>query len=469
MWYNFRPMLLTITTTHQPATDLGFLLHKNPAHCQSFDLFFGKVHIFYPEATAERCTAALLLDVDPIGLVRGRQAADFSLGHYVNDRAYVASSFMSTAIAQVYGTALNGRSRDRPELAATPIPLKATVAVLPGRGGPHMLRDLFEPLGYAVHIERHALDTHFPEWGESRYYTLTLEAEIRLSELLSHLYVLIPVLDDDKHYYVGQDEIDKLLKRGEGWLAQHPAYELITNRYLRHQRSLTRKALAQLLDETETAAPETDPDEEEAAVERPISLHTQRLDRVTAVLKESGVCRVLDLGCGEGRLLKRLLADRQFTEIVGVDISYDSLEKAARRLKLDRLLTEKRERITLLHGSLSYRDGRLKGYDAAVLVEVVEHLDPFRLPALERVVFEFAAPRLVIRTTPNVEYNVRFESLPVGKFRHRDHRFEWGRAEFEAWATAAAERNGYTVTFEPIGPVDEEVGAPSQMAMFEQK
>jgi 3' terminal RNA ribose 2'-O-methyltransferase Hen1 len=460
-------MLLTITTTSQPATDLGYLLHKNPARCQSFDLFFGKVHVFYPEATAEKCTAALLLDVDPVGLVRGNRPTDFSLGHYVNDRAYVASSFMSTAIAQVYGSALNGRSRERPQLVEMPIPLKVKIAVLPARGGPDLLHNLFAPLGYTVEVERHPLDSHFPEWGESRYYTLTLEAHMKLADLLSHLYVLIPVLDDDKHYYVGQDEIDKLLKRGEGWLAQHPSYELITRRYLRHQRSLTRKALAQLIEE-ETAAsePETDPDEEEAVVERPISLHTQRLERVTAVLKASGAARVLDLGCGEGRLLKRLMADNQFSEIVGVDISYDTLEKAARWLKLDRMMAEKRGRLTLLQSSLSYRDGRLSGYDAAALVEVIEHLEPFRLPALERVVFEFAAPRLVVMTTPNVEYNVRFESLPAGKFRHRDHRFEWSRAEFEDWGTAVAARNNYQVVFEPIGPIDDEVGAPSQMAVF---
>jgi 3' terminal RNA ribose 2'-O-methyltransferase Hen1 len=362
---------------------------------------------------------------------------------------------------------LNGRSRERPELVETPIPLTATIAVLPSRGGPNLLHELFEPLGYAVEVERHPLDDHFPEWGQSRYYTLTLEADVKLADLLSHLYVLIPVLDDDKHYYVGQDEIDKLVKRGEGWLAQHPAYELITRRYLRHQRSLTRQALAQLIEEeTAAAEPETDPDEEEAAVERPISLHTQRLERVTAVLKESGASRVLDLGCGEGRLLKRLVADNQFSEIVGVDISYDTLEKAARWLKLDRMMAEKRERLTLLQGSLSYRDGRLSGYDAAALVEVIEHLDLFRLPALERVVFEFAAPRLVVITTPNAEYNVRFESLPAGNFRHRDHRFEWSRAEFEGWGTAAAARNGYGVVFEPIGPIDDVVGAPSQMAVF---
>src|SRR5437016_8007840 len=147
-------MFLTVTTTgsaSSPATDLGFLLHKNPARIQSFDLSFGRAHVFYPEADAERCTAALLLDVDPIGLVR--RAGEAALAQYVSDRPYVASSFLSVAIGQVYGSALAGRSRERPELAERSLPLQARLAVLPCRGGEALLRRLFEPLGYAVRFQ----------------------------------------------------------------------------------------------------------------------------------------------------------------------------------------------------------------------------------------------------------------------------------------------------------------------------
>src|SRR5690349_1029846 len=188
-------MLLTITTTHRPATDLGYLLHKNPARAQSFALGFGQVHVFYPEATEERCTAALLLDVDPVGLVRKDHGAGFTLDQYVNDRPYVASSFLSVAIAQVFGSALAGRSKERPELAEAPLPFEARLAVLPCRGGEAFLRRLFEPLGYAVAVTRHPLDERFQEWGEGPYYTVTLRADCRLRDLLTHLYVLIPVLD----------------------------------------------------------------------------------------------------------------------------------------------------------------------------------------------------------------------------------------------------------------------------------
>jgi 3' terminal RNA ribose 2'-O-methyltransferase Hen1 len=466
-------VLLTITTTHRPATDLGYLLHKNPARVQAFELNFGTAHVFYPESTEARCTAALLLDIDPVGLVRGRGPAGegFALRQYVNDRPYVASSFLSVAIAEVFGSALGGRSRERPELASTPIPLVARLAVLPCRGGEPFLRRLFEPLGYEVIAEQHALDERFPEWGASRYFTVALHGTVRVSELLAHLAVLVPVLDDAKHYYVGEDEVEKLLRRGAGWLADHPERAEIAERYLKRRRSLVRDALARLVEEEqaeEIAPHEAAPaDQAEASVEARISLSQQRLGAVMAVLKGCAARRVLDLGCGEGQLLERLLADPQFTEIVGMDVSHRALERAAERLRLERLPERQRARIRLLHGSLSYRDERLSGFDAAAVVEVIEHLDPPRLAAFERVLFEHARPGAVVVTTPNAEYNVRFESLPAGHFRHRDHRFEWTRAELQAWATHAAERFGYTVRFAPVGPEDAEVGAPTQMAVFD--
>jgi 3' terminal RNA ribose 2'-O-methyltransferase Hen1 len=463
-------MLLTITTTHQPATDLGYLLYKHPARVQEFNLAFGKAHVFYPEATDTHCTAALLLDINPIGLVRGKN--DFSLSQYVNDRPYVASSFMSVAIAKVYGTALNGTCNDRPELVQTPIPLEAKVSVIPSRGGEDLLVRLFEPLGYMITTERHILDSKFTEWGMSPYYTLTLKQTVRLVDLLSHLYVLIPVLDNEKHYYVGDHEVEKLLAKGEGWLNNHPEKDLIVTRYLKYQRSLKHVALAKLIDDVPD---ETAQDAEEAkaeaqlieASEKEVGLHQQRLDTVLTVLKNNGAQRVLDLGCGEGRLLRLLLNEKQFTHILGMDVSHRVLEIASERLNFERMPERKRARIDLIQGSLMYRDERLAGYDGAGVVEVIEHLDPPRLAAFERVLFEFARPATIAITTPNGEYNVMWESLPAGKFRHKDHRFEWTRAEFQAWAEGICERFGYTVNIVPIGDVDEIVGAPSQMAVFE--
>jgi 3' terminal RNA ribose 2'-O-methyltransferase Hen1 len=454
-------MLLTITTTHQPADELGYLLAKNPARVQSFDLSFGKAHVFYPEASAERCTAALLLDVDPVGLVRGRGAGgEGLLDQYVNDRPYVASSFLSVALAEVFGTALNGRSRERPELVTTAIPLEARIAALPVRGGPELLERLFAPLGYNIELETTLLDPQFPEWGMSRYVNLTLHGVLRLSELLTHLYVLIPVLDADKHYYFGPDEIEKLLRRGEGWLANHPERELITMRYLK-RRQLVRVALARLVPEEPSEDDDTEP---HATSERRISLHEQRLGATLAALKQSGAQRVLDLGCSEGRLIQLLLAEAQFTNILGMDVAYRSLERAQDRLS--RLPERQRQRVQLMQGSLTYRDDRLKGYDAAAVVEVIEHLDLARLHAFEQALFGHARPRSIMLTTPNAEYNVRYETLDAGAMRHSDHRFEWTRAEFAAWAEGVAERHSYDVRLLAIGPEDAEVGAPSQMGIF---
>ncbi|MHC4716502.1 MAG: 3' terminal RNA ribose 2'-O-methyltransferase Hen1 [Planctomycetota bacterium] len=473
-------MLLTITTTHRPATDLGYLLHKNPARCQEFEVSFGKAHVFYPVARQDRCTAALLLDVDPVGIVRGAGGMRRTglLGQYVNDRPFVASSFLSVAISQVFGTALSGRSKERPELVETPIPLEATLSVLPCRGGSDLLGRLFEPLGYDVHIAGLPLDEQFPDWGDSPYYTARLARTCKLSELLAHLYVLVPVLDNYKHYFVGDAEMDKLLARGAGWLAGHPEREAITKRYLKYKPSLARLALARLAEEDapDPLADEPGPDEGEERLERPISLNDQRIGAVLAALRGCEARSVIDLGCGEGRLLRELMKDRRFERIVGMDVSIRSLEIAADKLRLQRLPDRQRQRVELIHGSLMYRDGRLSGFDAATVIEVIEHLDPPRLAAFERVLFDCAKPVTIVLTTPNREYNAMWENLTVTpadgdqaavtKLRHRDHRFEWTRAEFAAWANAVADRFGYTVRFLPVGPEDPTLGPPTQMAVF---
>ena len=464
-------MLLTVTTTYSPATDLGYLLHKNPARMQIEELSFGKAHVFYPEADSARCTVAVLLEVDPIGLVRGRRGPageGGQLEQYVNDRPYCANSFMSVAVGRLFTTALNGNSKERQQLAETAIPLIATLPVIAARGGEDLVRRLFEPLGYTLEISPLPLDDRFPEWGGSPYVALEIAATTTLQKLLTHLYVLIPVLDNEKHYWVGEDEIEKLLKRGEGWLGAHPEKELIVARYLKCQRSLTRAAMERLAEDAppEDETTSTRGDEEEEKVERPLGLHEQRLGTVLSVLRGVGAKRVLDLGCGEGKLLRLLLSDPQFEHILGMDVSWRSVEIANEKLKLNQMGEKQRARVELIQGSLMYRDKRLEGYDAAAVVEVIEHLDAPRLAAFERVLFEFAKPGHVIVTTPNVEYNALFPTLPAGKFRHRDHRFEWTRSEFETWANRMASRFGYAIRIQPVGPVDEVHGAPTQMGIF---
>ncbi|WP_182901391.1 3' terminal RNA ribose 2'-O-methyltransferase Hen1 [Microbispora sp. H10830] len=509
-------MLLTISTTLRPATDLGFLLHKHPDRVQEFEQSFGMARVFYPEAGEDRCTAALLLEVDPVRLARSRGSSspDFSLGQYVNDRPYAASSLLASALADVFRTARTGRCASRQDLADGPIPLEIGLPALPCRGGADLAHRLFGPLGWEVGAEAVPLDPGFPEWGESRYVRLALRGDVRLADALNHLYVLLPVLDDAKHYWLAGDEVDKLVRAGEGWLAGHPDKGLITRRYLGRRWALTRTAfarLAELGDDVEesldppveeepgaeapgSAAPVSgagqaepdiaDPDiadpqivepqiaepgrTPDAAPEERVPLNTLRREAVVAVLEEVGARTVLDLGCGSGQLLSALLAKPAFAKVAGMDVSARALAMAKRRLRADRMPDAKRARLELFQGSLTYTDARLAGYDAAVLMEVVEHVDPPRLPALERVVFGAARPAHVIVTTPNVEHNVRYELL-AGARRHPDHRFEWSRAEFARWVAGVCETYGYAAESRPVGEDDPEVGAPTQMAVFSRR
>jgi 3' terminal RNA ribose 2'-O-methyltransferase Hen1 len=473
-------VLLTVTTTASPATDLGYLLHKHPARAQSFGVASGTAHVFFPEASQGRCTAALLLEVDPVALVRG--PAD-SVTHYVNDRPYAASSLLAVALKRVFGTALTGRCEARPELAARAIPLEIHVPALRCVGGAGLAARVFGPLGWTVSAEPVPLEPS--SWGDSAYVDLRLTGTVRLADALNHVFVTLPVLDDAKHYWVSTDEVDKLVRAGSGWLACHPEKELITGRYLAHQRALTDAALSRLAEsddldpaELDNAVPglapgaapplETGPRAETAPppeTGRPASLAVLRRQAVLGALREAGARTVADLGCGEGTLTGDLLNDSGFTRVIATDVSARALAQAARRLRLDQLPDARRERLTMFQSSLTYRDARLAGLDAAVLMEVIEHVEPDRLSALERAVFGFCAARTVVVTTPNREYNPEY-GMTAGRLRHRDHRFEWDRAQFTSWASRVAGAYGYGVRFAGVGQESPTAGSPTQLAVF---
>lgn len=460
-------MLLTISAgrsadLHDPA-DLGFLLHKHPQRVQSFDVYGGTAHVFYPELSEEWCTAAMMLEVDPVALVRGRSGANdgFALGQYVNDRPYVASSLLSVAMGKVFRSALNGRCTGHEELVEARLDLRVGLPAVPG--DPDLLRRLFAPMGWDVAAAPIALDATRPEWGDAPLVSLTLAGSMRLTDALNHLYVLLPVLDDAKHYWVGDDEVDKLIRAGSGWLANHPERDLVTHRYLAHQRGL-KDAATQRLVELDDRPVEDALQDEDVVVARP--LVRLRHDAVLEVVREIRPSSIVDLGCGPGALLGSLLELQGVSRVIGTEVSDSSLSKAAKRLHVDRMTERQAERLTLLLSSLQYEDERLAGLDLAILMEVVEHIDLDRLPAVVGNVFGAMRPRHVVVTTPNSEYNVRYLGLPDGGFRHGDHRFEWTRDEFATWAAAVGESHGYVVALRPVGEVDPEVGPPTQMAVF---
>lgn len=460
-------MLLTISAERSPTmevpSDFGYLLHKHPEKVQTFGVYGGAAHVFYPEVNDERCTVAMVVEVDPVALVRGRSGAHdgFALGQYVNDRPYVASSLLAVAMGKVFRSALNGRCANREELVGSVLNLTIALPAVPG--DPALLGRLFRPLGWDVTATPIVLDATRPEWGDAPLVSLTLEGSLCLSDALSHLYILLPVLDDAKHYWVGDDEVDKLVRAGSGWLATHPEIELITHRYLAHQRELKDAAIQRLVElddrPIEDAAEDAEPD-----VTRP--LVRLRHDAVLEVVREFQPASIVDLGCGSGALLGSLLEQRGVARVIGTEVSDSSLSKAAKRLHVDRMTERQSERLTLLLSSLQYEDDRLEGLDLAILMEVIEHIDPARLPAVTANVFGSMRPRHVVVTTPNSEYNVRYPALAAGGFRHPDHRFEWSRGEFANWADSVGETYGYDVDLRPVGDRDDEVGSPTQLAVF---
>lgn len=489
-------MLLSISTTHTPATDLGYLLHKHPARVHQKQLNFGTATLFFAHASEQRATAVLVVDVDPVGLVR-RENDAFALSQYVNDRPYAASSFLSVALGAVLGSALGGRCRDKPELAAAALPWEVHIAALPcGANGEALVHRLFEPLGFSVAVKPHPLQPGASQqsdlnWGNSRYADVYLRTQASLQSVLQQLYVLIPVLDAEKHYWIGDDEVDKLLRKTTGsteesgkavrnWLATHPERELISRRYLRNQRSLVQQALQRLQLQAPDAEPEFDeapsamaeaveavasPSREEK-VEKPLGLNARRMETIAELIDQLQASTVLDLGCGDGKLLRKLLPNKRITRLVGVDVAMRELQRANARLKLDEMPERERIRIELLQGSLIYRDQRLQGFELATVIEVIEHLDPHRLQAFASVLFAQIAPKHILLSTPNVEFNVRFENLAEGLMRHPDHRFEWSRAEFQQWAGEQAQRYAYQVRFLGIGASDPQLGPPTQLAHF---
>ncbi|KAA9268247.1 3' terminal RNA ribose 2'-O-methyltransferase Hen1 [Corynebacterium amycolatum] len=436
----------------ESARDLGFILRKHPDRVHEAELKFGVARVFFPTATDAECTAALWVDIDRDELLKLKQyrADTFNLTGYINDRQWAASSLLTVALKSVFSTAMVMEKTSPYD--ETPSDLTATVAAVPGTE--EEIRALFEPLGWKV-----TCDFFNNIAGQKFSPTVTLTGRATVRDLLNHLYILLPVLDGGKHYWVDDREIDKLAARAQDWLPEHPQREKILKRYLADQKGLVNEAVVKLAGEA--GAIELASGDQTAK-----PLNRQRQDRVLREVFSLRPRSVVDIGCGSGVLLGPMLENPRIAQIVGTDVSVGELRKAHKALNLDRMPERQAARVELFQSSVTYADERIANMDVAILMEVIEHVDADRLPALENNVFGLARPQYVIVTTPNSDYNACYPNLAPGQFRHLDHRFEFSRVEFRQWANGVADKFGYLVDFDGIGDVHETYGQPTQMAVF---
>lgn len=460
---------------NSPATDLGYLLHKHPDRVQSFATTQGEATVFYPVADADKCRAVLRVDGTD-----ARVDSHTDIDRHVNTIPYAASTRLVVALGKVFGDALAGRCTARPELVDHVWDVSVLIPSVPVRGT-LTPADVFEPLGWSVTARAEPLTP--TEWGDSDFVTLTLSGRFTVRDSLRHIAIALPALAGDKHYFVDDDDIDKLLRHGEGWLETHPRRDSIVRGYLKNLGALARDALTRL-DPASTCDEESADQDlhdqdlhdrefrvgdlqgedfgDDMAADRRMAvgrrpLAAERIEAVAGMVRALGARSVLDVGCGEGRLLGTLSADGVFARLAGVDVSTDELGSATKRL-------ERRRGIELWQSSLLYTDARCRGFDVVVLMEVIEHIDRGRLPVAVDSVFETMQPGAVIVTTPNSEYNPVY-GITDG-FRHPDHRFEFTRDEFESWCRGVAADHSYTVTTSGIGQVSDDVGTPTQCAVF---
>ncbi len=442
-------MILNFNVKGENADKISFLLHKSPNKLHQFSLGFGSAYVFYSKYERNDVSFSLLVDIDPIDLVRGKNKNSQGIFDYVNDRPYATSSFLCSAIAQVFSTALSGRSKEYEHLVKEEMEFKVEVVSLKVKTNLIMLNKIFDPLGYELEIKSHLLDEKIFGEEESNYVDLILKNKLTLQSVLQHLYVLIPVFDNNKHYFVNNDEVEKLLSKGGDWIDVHPEKDFITSRYL-NSKFIDAKKLESLFSKEQNKMIEE---------RKKNSLNSQRLSQVTDVIESLNIKSLVDLGCGEGKLIKELLNNTSVEKILGVDISINVLKKAARKLKYDTV----KDKIELVQSSAVYYDERFTEYEAICLIEVIEHIDEQKLYLLKENVFNLVKPKYVIITTPNVEYNTVYE---LDGYRHSDHRFEWSRSEFRLWCEEICNQYNYDVEYFSIGEEMETVGNSTQMGVF---
>ncbi|MGE6488602.1 3' terminal RNA ribose 2'-O-methyltransferase Hen1 [Paenisporosarcina sp. NPDC076898] len=446
-------MQLSIQASGDNVQAISYLLSKNPNNLYERNHKGHLVRLFYSKFTETELEVTIFVTPDPIELVKNNSNS-YDITHYINDREFAVSSIFCSFIRSALGTALNGQPKEEHLMWVNhPFSFNFEFGPVVSSLSDEKLMNLFEPIGYEVTINRPEIEYSFPIKTKSSARYLSIKGMKTLQEGLRHLFVLIPVIDNYKHYFIDEKEIEKLERYGEGWLDQHPLRDLI------YRQALRFKEIYSLVENSSK-------DEKKVEPVKKVRLNELRYEKIVNTVSQMKPRSVIDFGSGEGKLSVQLGFVEGITEILAVEPSEAASLKALERFNK----VKNKEKFVipeLLWGSLFYYDERLKDKDVIILCEVIEHIDETRLPkAMDTLLDDYQPPALII-TTPNREYNELYDMEE--HLRHNDHRFEWTRAEFRQWCTERNHSNDYELQFDGIGEEHASHGFPTQMCIFKRK
>lgn len=450
-------MQISLKVYGEHARMVSHLIAKNPHNLYERKEKGGLVRIVFTKNEEREVHILFFVTVDNMELTKN-QTNFSSITHYINDRESAVSSIFCSVLRKAVGTALNGKPKDEfKEWVNYSFPLEITFGPLSTKLTNHELAGLFEPLGYELTIEngKVLLPASFAKKSSAKF--ITLKANQTIQDCFRHLFVLIPVMDQYKHYYIDEKEVDKLKRYGEGWLSFHPKRNEIIKESLIFSDLIEKSRLIESKPSKEKQAPLT----------KKKSLNQWRYEKIIETVK--GLphnSRIVDMGAGEGKLTAQLGFIRGIEELVAVEPSEREQLKAKKRIealvgKPDFLLP------TFKWGSLFYYDSELEKKDIFILCEVIEHIDENRLGKIFDTIFTKYKPYHVIVTTPNQDYNAVYDMNEAK--RHSDHRFEWTQQQFKEWTKYWESHANYKAQIDGIGEYVEGYGYPTQMVIFSQK
>ncbi|TDL78499.1 3' terminal RNA ribose 2'-O-methyltransferase Hen1 [Peribacillus frigoritolerans] len=446
-------MQLTIKATGDNVKAISYLLSKNPNNLYERNHKGHLVRLFYSKFEETELEVTIFVTPDPIDLVKNNSNS-YDITHYINDREFAVSSLFCSFIRSALGTALNGQPKEEySEWVNYRFSFQFEFGPVVSSLSDKQLKDLFEPIGYEVAISRPDIEYSFEMKDKSSARSICLKGMKTLQNGLRQLFVLIPVIDNYKHYYIDDKEIEKLERYGEGWLEDHPKRDYI------YRQSLRFKEIFSIVENKKTE------EKKEEKIEK-VRLNDLRYEKIIDFVNQMKPRSIVDFGSGEGKLSVRLGFADGVKEIMAVEPSQSATLKAIERF--DKVKNKEKFVVPeTIWGSLFYYDERLKGKDVMILCEVIEHIDEFRLPKVLDTILHDYQPNALIITTPNREYNEIYDM--EDHFRHNDHRFEWTRAEFRHWCEERNHRKIYDLQFEGIGEEHDRHGFPTQMCVFVRK